>query len=278
MIKILTDTSCDMDPKMCKELGIEVLPIQVHFGDIAYTPNVDISINEFYDKLQTTEKLPTTTQINPIIFEEEFAKHISNGDEVLGMFISKELSGTYQNAVLCAQKINPEKIHIVDTLNTTFGLSLLLIIAAEMRDKGICAHSIKEKIEELVPRLTLYASIDTLKYLKMGGRLSSGAAIVAGILGILPIISVQNGKVCAIGKARGREASFKFINDNINKLGISSDYPVALGHSNSTNTLKMGEDYFTKQLTKRKVYKMNIGAVIGTHIGPGAFGIAFIKK
>ncbi|MFI3207239.1 MAG: DegV family protein, partial [Clostridia bacterium] len=191
---------------------------------------------------------------------------------------SKELSGTYQSAVLNANKIDQEKIHIVDTLNTTFGLGLLLVIAADFRDKGFSAKMIKEKIEELVPRVSLFAVIDTLKYLKMGGRLSAGAALVAGILGIFPIISVQDGKVCAIGKARGNQACYKFIDNKIETIGISADYPISIGHSNSPDTLKSGEKHFSNVLAKKQIYKTSIGPVVGSHIGAGAFGIAFIKK
>lgn len=278
MVKILTDSSCDISLDVCESLDIQVIPICVHFGDESFEPNINLSNDEFYEKLEKVTQLPTTTQVNPLVFEEIFTKHIENGDEVVGMFISKELSGTFQNAVMVSKQIDENKIHIVDTLNTTFGLALLLHEAVKMRNNGVCGKEIKEKIEDLVPRVCLLASIETLKYLKMGGRLSAGAAIVAGILGIYPIISVVNGKVEAVGKARGRIAANKFIEEKIKKIGISSDYIVTFGNSNAPEVGKSTEKFFADYVGKRQVARTQIGAVIGTHIGPGASGICFIKK
>ncbi len=278
MVKIITDSSCDFDLSTLEKLGIEILPIQVHFGNKSFTPMIDLSNEAFYNKLSTVTTLPTTTQINPATFYDCFQKHLKNGDEVVGMFISKELSGTYQNALNVAKELDESKIHIVDTQNTTFGLALLLAEAAKMREQGFTAKEIAKKITDLVPRVCLVASVESLKYLKMGGRLSSGAALVAGILGIYPIISVINGKVEAIGKARGQMAANKFMENYIKKIGISSDYCVSFGNSNNPELGKKTIKYFSEYVGKRTIIKIQIGSVIGTHIGPGATGLAFIKK
>ncbi len=278
MVKIITDSSCDMSLEKCRELGIEVIPIGVHFGEESYEPGINLTNKEFYDKLANVTQLPTTTQISPVKFEEVFKHHVDNGNEVVGMFISRELSGTYSNAVMVAKRINEDKIHVVDTLNTTFGLALLLHEAVKMREEGFTAKEIAQKITELVPRVTLFAGIETLKYLKMGGRLSAGAAMVAGVLGICPIISVVKGKVEAVGKARGRAASNKFIEDQVKKIGISSDYAVSFGHSNAPELCIQTEKIFADYINKKNVIRTEIGPVIGTHIGAGASGIAFIKK
>lgn len=278
MVKIITDSSCDFDFATAAKMGIEILPIQVHFENESFTPLVNMTNEEFYDKLNTVTKLPTTSQVNPAIFEDCFKKHLEKGDEVLGMFISSELSGTFQNAVNVAKDINPQKIQIVDTLNTTFGLALLLNEATSMRDDGLNVQEIAEKIKVLVPRVCLVASVETLKFLKMGGRLSAGAAVVAGILGIYPIISVVNGKVEAIGKARGQVAATKFMENYVKKTGISSDYAVSFGNSNAPELGKKTVKYFSSYVEKRKIVKVQIGSVIGTHIGAGATGIAFIRK
>ncbi len=278
MVKILTDSSCDLDYKTAEKLGIEILPIKVHFDEDSFIPHIDISNNEFYEKLSGVDKLPTTSQISPDVFEECFSRHIDNGDEIVGLFISRELSGTFGNAVNVSKKFDENSIFIVDTLNTTFGLALLIAEAVKMREEGLSAKEIGMKITELVPRLCLVASVETLKYLKMGGRLSSGAAIVAGILGIYPIISVVNGKVQAIGKARGQQAAFKLMEKHIKEVGISSDYGVSFGNANDEDLGKKTIKYFSPYIGKRDVMKVEIGGVIGTHVGPGATGIAFIKK
>ncbi len=278
MVRIITDSSCDLSLEDAKKMNIEILPINVHFDDKSYTPMVDLSNEKFYSMLSEAKELPTTTQISPIVFEESFSEHINNGDEVVGLFISKELSGTYQNAVNVANFIDNSKIHVVDTLNTTFGLALLLSEAVKMRDEGLNAREIHEKITALVPRLRLVASVETLKYLKMGGRLSAGAALIGGILGIYPIISVVNGKVEAIGKARGQQAAYKFMEEYIKKNEISSDYGVSFGNSNAPELGKKTIKTFSHYVGKRDIINTQIGSVIGTHIGSGATGIAFIQK
>ncbi|MFI3327081.1 MAG: DegV family protein [Clostridia bacterium] len=278
MVKILTDSSADFDLMTATKMGIEILPITVSFGEETFTPMVDMSNEEFYDKLSTVEKLPTTSQINPIVLQEHFTKCINDGDEVLCLFISSGISGSYQNAVVAAKEVGLDKIQVVDSLNTTFGLALLVHEAVKMRDEGLNAKEIADKIKDLVPRVCLVASLETLKYLKMGGRLSAGAAIVAGILGIYPIISVIDGKICAIGKARGQNAATKFLENYIIKTGISSDYAVSFGNSNAPELGKQTIKYFSSYVEKRKIVKIQIGGVVGTHIGPGATGIAFIKK
>ena len=278
MIKILTDTSCDLDMKQAQELDIEIIPITVSFGEETFTPGEDLTTAEFYEKLSKAEELPKTAQVTPVRFEEEFRRHLENGDQVIGMFISKELSGTYQNALMAKNIIGSDDIYIVDTNNTTFGLALLLREACKMRDAGESAANIHKKISDLSSRVVLMASVETLKYLKMGGRLSATTAFVAGVLGIYPIVSVVNGKVESIGKARGRAAANKFIEDKIKDIGISSDYGVTFGHSNRPEICKQGEEYFKKYVGKRESLRCEIGAVIGTHVGPGAMGIAFIRK
>ena len=278
MIKILTDTSCDLSYKQAEALDIEILPITVSFGQEVYTPLEDLSNEEFYEKLSKAETLPKTAQVTPAKFEEEFTRHIENGDEVIGLFISKELSGTYNNAVMAKNMIGSDKIHIVDTNNTTFGLALIIKEACKMRGSGMSAESIYNKITELSKRVVLLASVETLKYLKMGGRLSATSAFVAGVLGIYPIISVVDGKVQSVGKARGRVAANKFIEDKINEIEISSDYGVTFGHSDRYDLCKQFEKQLEKYLNKKDSLRCEIGSVIGTHVGPGALGIAFIKK
>lgn len=278
MVKIITDSSCDIDLQRAEEMGVEIIPIQVHFGEESYRAGIDLSTSEFYDKLKTVDKLPTTSQITPTIFEEVFKKHLDEGDEIVGMFISTEMSGTYQNALMTKNIIGSERIHIVNTLQTTFGLALLIIEACKMRDSGLSGAEIFEKITQLVPRVKLLASVETLKYLKMGGRLSATTAIVGGILGIYPIITIESGKVETVGKARGRAAANKIIEGLLQKDEISSDYAVTFGHADCVDACKNVEKIFATYVGKRQTMRCGIGCIVGTHTGPGAVGLAFIKK
>lgn len=278
MVRILTDSSCDISMEKGLALNIDIIPIEVHFNGKSFRSGIDITNSEFYEKLKNADKLPTTTQIIPITLEDRISKYLNMGDEVVCMFLSSEMSGTHANMVAVMNSMNSANIHIVDTKFTTFGLGLLVMEAVKLRDAGFSGKEIASKIQELVPRVTLYASLETLKYLKMGGRLSSTAAVVGGILGIYPIITIKNGKVESIGKARGRALANKNMLSMVEKKGISSDFGVTYGHSNAPDQCDNMKKLFSSLVSKKQHTTLEIGPIVGTHIGPGAIGIAFISK
>ena len=254
MVKILTDSSCDLSPARCEELGVEMLPITVNFGEESYRAHVDISNEEFYEKLAAASELPKTAQITPAFFEKKLQEYNDSGDQ------------------------GAENIYLPDTLNVTFALGLLVEEAAKMRARGLSAGEIAEEVLGLVPRVRLWALIDDLKYLKMGGRLSATSALVASILGICPIITLQDGLVEVVGKARGKKAAFKFMKDMVEKEPISSDFSVTIGHAAVPKTRDDFMEYMSAELKKREIHKLDIGSIVGTHTGPGACGLAYIRK
>ncbi len=278
MVKILTDSSCDLSPARCEELGVEMLPITVNFGSESYRANLDISTDEFYEKLAAASELPKTAQITPAFFEDKFKEYRESGDEVVCLFISSMMSGTLQSARLAKNLVGADRIYLPDTHNVTFALGLLVEEAVKMRDRGLSAADIANEVEKLVPRVRLWALIDDLKYLKMGGRLSATSALVASILGICPIITLENGLVEVVGKARGRRAAFKFIQNMVEKEPISSDFAVTVGHAAVPGTRDDFIDFMSGELKKREILKLDIGSIVGTHTGPGACGLAYIRK
>ncbi len=278
MVKILTDSSCDLSPARCEELGVEMLPITVNFGDESYRAHIDMSNDEFYEKLGKVSELPKTAQISPAFFEKKFAEYKDSGNEVVCLFISSRMSGTLQSAVVAKDIIGAANIFLPDTLNVTFALGLLVEEAVKMRDRGLSGLEITQQIESLVPRVRLWALIDDLKYLKMGGRLSATSALVASILGICPIITLKDGLVEVVGKARGKKAAFKFMQGLVEKEPISADYSVTVGHAAVPQTRDDFLDFMESELKKREVHKLDIGSIVGTHTGPGACGLAYIKK
>lgn len=278
MVKILTDSSCDLSLERCAELGVEMLPITVNFGEESYRANLDLSTDDFYKKLTAAAELPKTAQITPAYFEKIFKGYQESGDEVVCLLISSKMSGTLQSATVAKDILGATNIYLPDTLNVTFALGLLVEEAVKMRDQGLSGREIVENIQGLIPRVRLWALIDDLKYLKMGGRLSATSALVASILGICPIITLKDGLVEVVGKARGKKAAFKFIQGLIEKEPISADYGVAVGHAAVPDTRDDFLDYFEDTLKKREIYNMDIGSIVGTHTGPGAVGLAYIKK
>ena len=278
MVKIVTDSSCDLSLERCAALGVEMLPITVSFGEESYRANLDLTTEDFYQKLAAADELPHTAQITPAQFQEYFKPFVDSGDEVVCLFISSKMSGTLQSATVAKDILGATNIYLPDTLNVTFALGLLVEEAVKMRDRGFTAPQIVEEIQGLVPRVRLWAFIDDLKYLKMGGRLSASSALVASILGICPIITLKDGLVEVVGKARGKKAAFKYIQGLVEKTPISSDYGVSIGHAAVPDTRDAFVDYMEDVLKKRELYPMDIGSIVGTHTGPGAVGLAYIKK
>lgn len=278
MVKIITDSSCDLSPARCEELGVEMLPITVNFGEESFRANIDISNGEFYQKLAAASELPKTAQITPAYFEEKFRAYKDTGDEYVCLFISSAMSGTLQSARIAKNLVGAENVCLPDTRNVTFALGLLVEEAVKMRDRGLSAAGIAAEVEKLAPRVRLWALIDELKYLKMGGRLSATSALAASILGICPIITLENGLVEVVGKARGKKAAFKFIQGLVEKEPISRDFAVTVGHADAARTRDNFLDFMSAELKKREVLKLEIGSIVGTHTGPGACGLAYIRK
>lgn len=278
MIRIITDSTCDINHETASEMGITVVPLTVHFGSQTFRDGIDITIDDFYKKLATSTTLPNTSQVNPDVFEKLFSKFIDDGDEIVGIFISSELSGTCQSAFIARDMIGSENIHIIDSRITTFGMAILIHIAVQMREAGRSAVEITETIENLKKRLRLFGVVDTLKYLKMGGRISTATAFVGGILGINPLVSVVDGKVESIGKARGRKSGMNHILELIKAEPVDPDYPVSFGHSNAPEAMGESISFFQQHLDFQTYITGDIGVIVGTHTGPGVVGIAYIAK
>lgn len=280
MVRIITDSTSDLSGKRQKELGVEVLPLTVVFGEEKYKDGTELKSAEFFKKLEKAERLPTTVQLSPLELEDAFARHVKNGDDVVGIFISSYMSGTYQSAAIARENAGPERIFVVDSYTTTFPLGMLVEQAAKMRDKGMGAAEIAENVKKLSGRLRLFAAVDTLKYLKMGGRLSGAAAFVGGLLGITPIISIVDGRVIAIGKTRGRRAAMEYILNEMNKTPRDLELPIAFAHSNAPALAAEFMEFMESSagIDAKNSYVTEIGCIVGTHVGPGAVGVAYFEK
>lgn len=279
MIRIITDSTSDLSWETCERLGVEAMPISVHFGSESFRDGVDITHAEFYRRLAQAEALPTTSQLNPDELATLFRSCRDSGDEVVGIFLSGDLSGTLQSAQIAREMAGNQGIYIVDSRNATFALGLLVERAAALRDQGLSAADLADAVRELAGRLRLVAVVDTLKYLKMGGRISAATAMVGGILGISPIVAVEDGKVESIGKARGRQAALRWIGERLAQEDVDLSLPVAFGHSHCEEALRDCMEHFSA-LREQACGVMigSLGSAIGTHVGPGAVGLAYFLK
>ncbi len=279
MIRIIADSTCDFSPEEAASLRIDTVPLTIHFGHLTYLDGIDMTHAEFYRKLRAAETLPTTSQANPAQFEELFAAHAGAGDEIVVITISSLLSATLQSARIAAEKVAPGRIHLVDSGSATFGAQLLLREAVRLRDEGrLDAGQIAQRIRETAPRLSIYAVVDTLKYLKMGGRLSGSAALIGGFLGIKPVVQVRDGKVESVGKVRGEHSGIKALVERFDQDGPDLAFGVSFGNADAPERMEKYIAAFGARLDKTRVFKSGIGSVIGTHSGPGVVGVAYIKK
>lgn len=278
MVRIITDSTSDISQEQAREMNIDVVPLTVLFGEEGALDGVEISISEFYSRLAQAEALPTTAQVPPDTFIELFQRYVDAGDQVVALFISSEMSGTCQSALIAREAVAPEQIFVLDSRTVTFGLGLMVREAVAMRDKGLSAAEMAAQLEELTHRVYILAAVNTLKYLKMGGRISAPAALVGGMLGISPVISVWNGIVNSVGKSRGRKNAFQWIAKRIQEEPIDPEHLVVFGHSDAPDALAECREAFAGLVDLDAAPSSPIGAVVGTHVGPGAAGIAYIKK
>lgn len=279
MIELITDSTSDLSPALAAKLGVQVLPLTVHFGEEGFRDGVDISNAGFYERLRAAETLPTTAQINPETFVDVFREVLDRGNQAVGIFLSSNMSGTCQSAAIARDMLDSGDVFVVDSQTVTFSLGLLVTEAARLRDQGLSAAQLAEEITALREKLRLYAVVDTLKYLKMGGRISAATAMVGGVLGISPIITIKNGLVESVGKARGRKAGIQWVKNRVSEEKIDLTRSVSFGHSDCPEALEAVTEAFA-DLTAGvpAVYRSDIGAVVGTHVGPGAAGISYFVK
>ena len=280
-VKLIIDSASDITPAKAKEMGIIHVPMSITFGQTQYLDGVELDPKRFYELLIETDTLPKTAQISPYTFEQEFEKVIAQGDTPIAITISSKLSGTYQSACIAAEKIEG-KAFAVDSLNAALGEAILIYWAAELIERGLEADKIVNELNAAKTKIKLIALVDTLEYLKKGGRVSSATAFAGELLSIKPVISVIDGEVKPIGKARGSKKGNNLLMELVEKSsGIDFDMPYTLAYSGTSDSMlkKYIED--SAHLWQGKAENLpvlEIGATIGTHVGPGAIAVAFFEK
>ncbi len=280
-VKIVIDSACDLPKNTADVLGLDFLALRTFIDGQEYLDGITMTGEEFYEKLIESDCTPKTSQVPPADFEGIFEKNVNAGHDVLCITVSSELSGTYQSAMIAAERFG-DKVCVVDSLNVTIGEQLLVLRAVKLRDEGWSAWEIAEILNHEKKRIRLVALLDTLEYLKKGGRISSAAAIAGTLLSIKPVIAVVDGKIEMLGKARGsKNGNNKLMELVKESKGIDFSRPFMLAYSGlSDHTLRK---YITDshELYEGKTDHLPIcliGSTIGTHAGPGALGVAFFEN
>ncbi len=278
-IRIITDSTSDISPEEAKQLGITVIPLKVIFGEKEYREGIEISIGEFYEKLVKAEKLPTTSQPSPDDFLSGFQEVKEAGDSAVVILIAGKLSGTLQSATIAKELVEYEDIHIVDSLNATTGLRLLVNHALKLAGEGKSAAEIAKILDKLKERLVLFAIVDTLEFLHKGGRLSKSSTIIGSLLKFKPIIQLKEGALHVAGKERGTNKGIAKLLELIREYGApDGSYPVYFGYTAEDSKGRMLLESVNKEFKLKHTQLYPVGCVVGTHVGPGACVITYIKQ
>ena len=278
-VQIIIDSTTDVRPSL--RGSFPVVPLTVRFGDREYIDGVTITHKEFYEKLIESDVLPATSQASPAAFAQVFDRVAEQGDTAVVITLASRLSGTFQSAMIAAEDY-PGIVHVVDGCTVAIGNGILAEQALRYREQGLTALQIAEKLERDKERIQIVALLDTLEYLKKGGRISSAVAFAGGILSIKPVVAVKDGQILMLGKARGSRQGNNLLVQEIGKAGgVDFDRPVLLGYTGLTDVLlkKYIED--SRALWEEGAEELDyvsIGSVVGTHAGPGAVAVAFFRK
>lgn len=279
-VRLITDSASDILPEEAKALGVMHMPLTIRFGEQEYADAVDLTHRAFYEKLIESDALPTTAQIPPVVFEETFEQVVASGDTAVMFTLSSKLSGTYQSAVMAAQRF-AGKVFVVDSENVCIGQRILILRGVTLRDEGLSAGEIAARLDEEKRHIRLLALLDTLEYLKKGGRISAATAFAGGLLSIKPVIALENGEVSLVGKARGSKQGNNLLREMVAKVGIDFDKPYYLAYSGLSDELLQKYIADSAELWQGHTATLpisTVGCAIGTHAGPGAIAVAFFEN
>ena len=279
-VRLIVDSASDISALYAEEKNMVMIPMKLTMGGEEWIDGQTLSTKEFYDRLNPREALPKTSMINSFEYEQVFRQLQESGDEGIVITLSEKLSGTCQAARVAAAEF--PNIHVVDSLQVTISLQILILYAQKLIDEGMSAAQVVEACEAVKGRIRLVALVDTLEYLKKGGRISPAIAAVGGLLKIKPVLEMKDGELSMAGKARGTHAGNNLLTEKVQEAGgIDFDMPIALGYSGNDDSMLRAYIDGSRRLWEGKVEELpicQIGCTIGTHAGPGAVAVGFFAK
>ena len=278
VVRIVTDSTADLPAEVASELGITVVPLTVFFGDEAYLDGVELDNASFYQKLAASKDLPRTSQPAPAAFQEAFQRLIDEGaDAILAVHLSSKLSGTYQSACTARDSLPEETrkvpIEIIDSLSISVGMNYAIQNAARQARTGKNLEEIKASVEDTLARTSILAVLDTLEYVRRGGRIGGASAMLGNMLSFKPIVSLKEGEVVAVERPRTRGKAYARIAQLLSEMGPIEH--VSIAESNDEVGQQLSDALKEVYSGKPPIYRL--GAVLGTHTGPGTAAIALVK-
>lgn len=282
-VRIITDSGSDFLPG--EHPALDVLPLSIAFGETTYRADVDLDRERFYELLVEGDEFPTTGQVNPYAFAQALERAAQAGDDAVIVTISAKLSGTHQSACTAAAQARSagQEVHVVDSRSVTVGEYVLVRYALRLVEQGLTAAQIAAELERAQERICVVGLLDTLEYLKRGGRISAAAGTVGELLSIKPVIAIEDGEVALLGRARGSKNGRNLLHQQVLAAGgIDFSMPVMLGYSGLSDKLlrKYIEDsrsVWEAHVGRDELPVLLVGATIGTHVGPGAVAVAFFR-
>ena len=273
MIKIICDSMSDVPKEIIEKYGVEIIPLTVIFNGVEYMDGIDITHSQFYKMLRESESMPKTSQITYAQFKEVFEKY--KDEEVLYISGSSRASGTYQSAVL-AKNDGYDNVYIFDTYNLSMVSGLFVIKACEMREKGYSIEEILNHLNALKGTEDVIVSVDTLEYLKKGGRISSTKAMLGNLLNVKPILHVEDGLVAQKSQVRGKKQMYSTLVKGIGEKFDNNleDRTVIIGFGDNEEDFEIVKNKFMEEYKVKDLYCVNIGCAICSHIGPGVLAIS----
>jgi DegV family protein with EDD domain len=277
MIKIVTDSSSDISKSEAKKLGIILVPLQVSFGETNYLDGVDLTTEEFYDKLEVSKVSPKTSQISSAVYENLFEDAKKNGDTLIMMTLSQKISGSHSAGIVFKNNGGYENIYFYDTLASVGMLKNLVLEAVKYKDE-MDIETLFKHLDDIRDRSGVIVLVDTLEYLYKGGRLSKTSAIIGTILKIKPIVGLICGEVKMLSKHLGIKSAIQALKDKLDSFKIDKSYPLYFQYGNDPENIEKLIDLISDEPAKDKKKIFRIGPTIGTHLGPGAAMISAVFK
>jgi DegV family protein with EDD domain len=273
-VRIVTDSTADIPPELAEHLAITVVPLTVFFGDEEYHDGVDLDNAKFYQKLQSSKALPRTSQPSPAAFQEAYMQLMAEGaDGILSIHLSSKLSGTYQSARTAAESLPEDEkkipIEVVDSLSISAGMSYAIIKAAEEAQQGLPLEEIKAHALDRLARTRILAVLDTLEYVKRGGRIGSARALLGNMLSVKPIVSLRDGEVVPIEQPRTRSKAYARVAQLVGEQGKLEQ--VSIAESNEEVGLQLAGAL--KTVSQGEIIRYKLGGVLGAHTGPGTVAV-----
>ncbi|MDD5338419.1 MAG: DegV family protein [Dehalococcoidales bacterium] len=277
-IKIVTDSTADLPPQLAKELGITVVPVYLRFGEEVFRDVIDISQDEFYDRLMHGSVHPSTSAPAPQDFIDVYKELSKEADGILSIHVTSKLSGTYNSALRARESVENEccPIEIIDSQEVTMGLGLIVLAANKLAQAGKSLEYIANEVRQMTPRIHLLGFLDTLKYLALGGRIGKMQALLGSVLNIKPMITIKDGLLTPAGRARSRAKGinnlFNFVKNSPEIQDISVVYNTTLEEAQDLI------DRMSKIYNDQKIKLARLGPALGVHTGPGMLIVALLGR